>query len=76
MQITLLIMQGIGKVVLVGENGSTFTLAYVLYVLGIKINLLPVFGCAKIGLVMKFMDDNCIVYDLNNGDIIIAFCLL
>ena len=50
-------------------NGSTFTLYDALYVPGIKQNLLSL---ANIGLVVKFVDDRCIVHDLSYGDIIIA----
>ena len=66
-------VQGFGHIVLIAANDSTSTLSYVLYVLGIKKNLLSVFGLAKIGLVVKFVDDRCIAHDLSNGDNIIAF---
>ena len=44
---------------LTAANGSTFTLSDALYVPGIKKNLLSVFALAKIGLVVKFVDDRC-----------------
>ena len=53
-------------------NGSTFTLYDALYVPGIKKNLLSVSALAKIGLVVKFVDDRCTVHDLSYGDIIVA----
>ena len=56
----------------VGQIGSTFTLYDALYVPGIKKNLLSVSALAKIGLVVKFVDDRCIVHDLAYGDIIVA----
>ena len=57
---------------LIAADGSTFTLSDVLYVPGIKKNLLSVFALAKIGLVVKFVDDKCTVHDLSDGDSIIA----
>ena len=53
---------------LIVVDGSTFTLSNVLYVPGIKKNLLSVFALAKIGLVVKFVDDRCTIHDLSNGD--------
>ena len=38
----------------------------------VKKNLLSVSGLAKIGLVVKFVDEKCIVHDLSCGDIIVA----
>ena len=62
----------IGQIVLNVANGSTFTLYDALYVPGIKKNLLSIFALAKIGLVVKFVDDRYIVHDLSYGDIIVA----
>ena len=66
-------IEGVGQIVLNAANGSTFTLYDALYVLGIKKNLLSVSALAKIGLVVKFVDDRCTVHDLSYGDIIVAF---
>ena len=65
-------IQGIGKIELVAANGSTFILLDVLFVLGIKKNLLSIFALARNGLVVKFVDDRCTVHDLSDGDSIIA----
>ena len=43
---------------------------------GIKKNLLSVSAFAKIGLIVKFVDDRCTVHDLSSGDTIIASGLL
>ena len=43
---------------------------------GIKKNLLSVSAFPKIGLIVKFVDDRCIVHDLSSGDTIIASGLL
>jgi len=48
-------------------NGSSFTLVDALYVLGIKKNLLSVSALARLGLVVKFVDERCTVHDLNFG---------
>ena len=56
----------------IATNGSTFTSSDVLYVPGIKKNLLSISALAKIGLVVKFVDDRCTVHDLSNGDSIIT----
>lgn len=69
-------IKGVGQIVLIAADGSTFTLTDTLYVLGIKKNLLSIFALAKIGLLVKFMDDRCIVHDLSYGDSIIASGLL
>ena len=69
-------IKGVGQIVLTAANGSTFTLSDALYVLGIKKNLLSIFALAKIGLVVKFVDDRCIVHDLTYGDTIVASGLL
>ena len=50
--------------------------ACALYVPRIKKNLLSVSTFAKIGLIVKFVDDRCIVHDLSSGDTIIASGLL
>ena len=65
-------IEGVGQIVLIATNGTTFTLYDALYVTGIKKNLLSVFALAKIGLVVKFVDDRCTVHDLSYGDIIVA----
>ena len=57
---------------LIAANGSTFTLSYILYVPGIKKSLLSIFALAKIGLVVKFVDDRCTAHELSDGDSIIA----
>ena len=57
---------------LIAADGNTFTLSNVLYVPGIKKNLLSVSTLAKIGLVVKFVDDRCIIHDLSVGESIIA----
>ena len=65
-------VKGVGQIVLTAADGSTFTLTDALYVPGIKKNLLSVSALAKIGLLVKFMDDRCTVHDLSYGDSIIA----
>ncbi|KAH7297149.1 hypothetical protein KP509_26G056000 [Ceratopteris richardii] len=67
---------GVGKIILTTADGSSFTLSDVLFVRGIKKNLLSVTTLVKIGLVVKFADDRCTVHDLSNGDVIIASCIL
>lgn len=52
---------------LTAANGSSFTLVDALYVLGIKKNLLSVSALARLGLVVKFVDDRCTVHDLSFG---------
>ena len=69
-------VKGVGQNVLTAANGSTFTLYDALYVPGIKKNLLSVSAFAKIGLIVKFVDDRCTVHDLSSGDTIIASGLL
>ena len=72
------LVKEIGKFKLVATNGSTFMLIYALYVPRIGKNLLPIFVFAKLGLVVKFVDDRCIVHNPSNGDIIMAsssFCI-
>ncbi|MCO5556545.1 hypothetical protein L7F22_010094 [Adiantum nelumboides] len=70
------LVQGVGKIVLTATNGSSFTLVDALYVLGIKKNLLSVYALARLGVVVKFMDDRCIVHDLSFGDEIVASDIL
>ena len=65
-------VKGVGNIVLAAANGSTFTLLDALYVPGIKKNLLSVSTLAKVGLVVKFVDDRCTVHDLSDGDVIVA----
>ncbi|MCO5612323.1 hypothetical protein L7F22_066589 [Adiantum nelumboides] len=65
-----------GKIVLIVANGNSFTLVDTLHVAGIKKNLLSVFALARLGLVVKFVDDRCIVHDLNFGDEIVASGIL
>ena len=69
-------VKGVGQIVLTAANGSTFTLYDALYVPGIKKNLLAVSAFAKIGLIVKFVDERCTVHDLSSGDTIIASGLL
>ena len=69
-------VKGVGQIVLSAANGSTFTLHDVLYVPGIKKNLLSVSALAKIGFIVKFVDDRCTVHDLSSGDTIVASGLL
>ncbi|WP_165303590.1 DDE-type integrase/transposase/recombinase, partial [Enterobacter cloacae complex sp. CH23B] len=71
------LVQGVGKIVLTATNGSSFTLVDALYVPGIKKNLLSVSALARLGLVVKFVDDRCTVHDLSFGDEIVTsglFC--
>ena len=65
-------VKGIGKIVLTSANGSSFTLSDALYVPGIRKNLLSVSALARLGFVVKFVDDRCTVHDLTSGDTIIA----
>ena len=67
---------GVGKIILTTVDGSSFTLSDALFVPGIKKNLLSVSALAKIGLVVKFVDDRCTIHDLSNDDVIIAFGIL
>ena len=68
-----ILLRELDRLCLNDANGSTFTLYDALYVPGIKKNLLLVFAPAKIGLVVKFLDDRYTVHDLSYGDIIVAF---
>ena len=65
-------VKGAGKIMLTIANGSSFTLSDALYVPGIKKNLLSISALARLGLVVKFVDDRCTVHDLTSGDRIIA----
>ena len=65
-------IMGVCKIIMTTANGSSFTLPYTLFVLGIKKKLLSVLALAKIVLVVKFVDDRCTVHDLSNGDVMIA----
>ena len=65
-------MKGISKIVLTPINDSSFTLSDALYVPGIKKNLLSISALARLGLVVKFVDDRCTIHDLTFGDTIIA----
>ena len=67
---------GVGKIILTNVAGCSFTLSDALFVPGINKNLLSVSALAKIGLVVKFVDDWCTVHDLSNGDVIIASGIL
>ena len=67
---------GVGKIILTTADGSSFILSDTLFVPGIKKNLLLVSALAKVGLVVKFVDDRCTVHDLSNGDVIIASGIL
>ncbi|MCO5562978.1 hypothetical protein L7F22_016614 [Adiantum nelumboides] len=69
-------VQGVGKIVLTAANGSSFTLVDALYVPGIKKNILFVSALARLGLVVKFVDDRCTVNDLSFGDEIVASGIL
>ena len=70
------LVKGVGQIVLTTTNGSTFTLHDALYVPRIKRNLLSVSAFAKIGLIVKFVDDRCTVHDLSFGNTIAACGLL
>ena len=65
-------IKGIEKIQLVAANGSTFVLLDVLFVPGIRKNLLSVCALARSGLVVKFVDDKCTVHDLRDGDNVVA----
>lgn len=65
-------VEAAGKIVLATANGNTFMLRDSLYVSGIKKSLLLVSMLTRFGLVVKFVDDKCIVYYLSYGDIIVA----
>ena len=67
---------GVGKIILTNVAGCSFTLSDALFVPGINKNLLSVSTLTKVGLVIKFVDDRCIIHDLSNGDVIIACDIL
>ncbi|MCO5581576.1 hypothetical protein L7F22_035464 [Adiantum nelumboides] len=60
-------IKGIGKILITISDGSDLCLPDVLYVPGIKKNLLSVSSLAKNGLRVIFEDDRCIVKDQENG---------
>ncbi|MCO5601069.1 hypothetical protein L7F22_055186 [Adiantum nelumboides] len=60
-------IKGVGKILITISDGSDLCLPDVLYVPGIKKNLLSVSSLAKNGLRVIFEDDRCIVRDQENG---------
>ncbi|MCO5610814.1 hypothetical protein L7F22_065055 [Adiantum nelumboides] len=60
-------IKGVGKILITISDGSDLCLPDVLYVRGIKKNLLSVSSLAKNGLRVIFEDDRCIVRDRENG---------
>ncbi|MCO5548699.1 hypothetical protein L7F22_002158 [Adiantum nelumboides] len=60
-------IKGVGKILITISDGSNLCLPDVLYVPGIKKNLLSVSSLAKNGLRVIFEDDRCIVRDRENG---------
>ncbi|MCO5609511.1 hypothetical protein L7F22_063739 [Adiantum nelumboides] len=60
-------IKGVGKILITISDGSDLCLPDVLYVPGIKKNLLSVSSLAKNGLQVIFEDDRCIVRDRENG---------
>ncbi|MCO5556563.1 hypothetical protein L7F22_010113 [Adiantum nelumboides] len=60
-------IKGVGKILITISDGSDLCLPDVLYVPGIKKNLLFVSSLAKNGLRVIFEDDRCIVRDRKNG---------
>ncbi|MCO5611254.1 hypothetical protein L7F22_065506 [Adiantum nelumboides] len=60
-------IKGVGKILITISDGSDLCLPDVLYVPGIKKNLLSVSSLAKNGLRVIFEDDRCIVQDRENG---------
>ncbi|MCO5587897.1 hypothetical protein L7F22_041849 [Adiantum nelumboides] len=60
-------IKGIGKILITILDGSDLCLPDVLYVPGIKKNLLSVSSLAKNGPLVIFEDDRCIVRDRENG---------
>jgi len=65
-------VQGTGDVMLTAINGSEFLLQDVLYVPGIKKNLLSVSSFAQRGLVVSFEDAKCVVRDRENDSVLVA----
>ena len=66
------LVKGDVNIVRVAANGSTLTFLDAFYVPGIKKNLLSNSTLAKVGLVVKFVDDRCTIHDLSDGDVTIA----
>ena len=62
---------GVGEIELSAANGGVVILKNVLYVPGIKKNLISVPLIAKAGLHVHFVDDKCMVHDYSNGDVIV-----
>ncbi|MCO5589095.1 hypothetical protein L7F22_043061 [Adiantum nelumboides] len=60
-------IKGVGKILITISDGSKLCLPNVLYIQGIKKNLLSVSSLAKNGLRVIFEDDRCIVRDRENG---------
>ncbi|MCO5562234.1 hypothetical protein L7F22_015860 [Adiantum nelumboides] len=60
-------IKGVGKILITISDGSDLCLPDVLYVPGIKKNLLSVSSLAKNGLRVIFEDDRCIVRDRENS---------
>ncbi|MCO5614455.1 hypothetical protein L7F22_068737 [Adiantum nelumboides] len=60
-------IKGVGKILITISDGSDLCLPDVLYVPGIKKNLLSVSSLVKNGLRVIFEDDRCIVQDRENG---------
>ncbi|MCO5609606.1 hypothetical protein L7F22_063836 [Adiantum nelumboides] len=60
-------IKGVGKILIIISDGSDLSLPNVLYVPGIKKNLLSISSLAKNGLRVIFEDDKCIVQDQENG---------
>ncbi|MCO5587489.1 hypothetical protein L7F22_041438 [Adiantum nelumboides] len=60
-------IKGVGKILITISDGSDLCLPDVLYVPGIKKNLLSVSSLAKNGLRVIFEDDRCIIRDRENG---------
>ncbi|MCO5582941.1 hypothetical protein L7F22_036844 [Adiantum nelumboides] len=60
-------IKGVGKILITISDGSDLCLPDVLYIPGIKKNLLSVSSLAKNGLWVIFEDDRCIVRDRENG---------
>ena len=64
-------IKGIGQVHITAVNGDVVTLNNVLYVPGIKKNLLSVSAIAMHGYPVHFLYDKCTVHDRTKGDIIV-----
>ncbi|MCO5555505.1 hypothetical protein L7F22_009050 [Adiantum nelumboides] len=65
-------IKGVGKILITISDGSNLCLPDVLYVPGIKKNLLSVSSLAKNGLRVIFEDDRCIVRNRENGYFLIT----